>query len=63
MEISMVKMINKITGTEMWVDDERVEEYRAFGHRRTVPTMDELTKEKPTELQKAIRKVASKKKA
>lgn len=28
----MVKFINAITGTEMWVADERVEEYKAAGH-------------------------------
>ena len=28
----MVKFINVITGTEMWVADERVEEYKAAGH-------------------------------
>ena len=29
----MVKMINQMTGTETWVADERVEEYKALGHR------------------------------
>ena len=29
----MVGFINAITGTEMWVADERVEEYKAAGHR------------------------------
>ena len=29
----MVKMINQMTGTEMWVADERVDEYKALGHR------------------------------
>lgn len=29
----MVKLINKYTGTEMWVADERVEEYKAAGHK------------------------------
>lgn len=29
----MEKFINAFTGTEMWVADERVEEYKAAGHR------------------------------
>lgn len=28
----MRKFINKFTGTEMWVADNRVEEYKAAGH-------------------------------
>lgn len=29
--MGMVKFINQITGTEMWVADERVEEYKGLG--------------------------------
>lgn len=29
----MVKFINKLTGGVMWVSEERVEEYKAAGHR------------------------------
>ena len=29
----MVEFINAITGTQMWVADERVEEYKAAGHK------------------------------
>lgn len=29
----MIRFINKITGTEMWVPSERVEEYKAAGHK------------------------------
>ena len=32
----MVKFINKLTGGEMWVADDRVEEYKAAGHRLAV---------------------------
>ena len=28
----MVKMVNTLTGTEMWVDEARVDEYKAAGH-------------------------------
>lgn len=39
----MIKFINKLTGTEMWVADNRVEEYKAAGHK---PAADA---EKPAE--------------
>lgn len=29
----MVKFINKLTGGEMWVAEDRVEEYKAAGHK------------------------------
>ena len=32
----MTKMINAIFGTEMWVADDRVEEYKAAGHKLAV---------------------------
>lgn len=30
----MVKLINWLTGTEMWVAEDRVEEYLAAGHKK-----------------------------
>ena len=29
----MVKFINKLTGGEMWVAEERAEDYKAAGHK------------------------------
>ena len=29
----MIRFINKITGTDMWVPSDRVEEYKAAGHK------------------------------
>ena len=29
----MIKFINRITGTEMWVSEDRAEEYKAAGHK------------------------------
>ena len=29
----MIRFINRITGTEMWVPSDRVEEYKAAGHK------------------------------
>lgn len=34
----MVKLINRDTGTEMWVDESRVAEYRAAGHVPAAPS-------------------------
>lgn len=57
----MIKMINRITGTEMYVDDERVSEYKALGHHTTVPTIEEITrKEKISDFEKEIKRVEKK---
>ncbi len=42
----MVKLINALTGSEMWVAELRLDEYLAAGHKLAV-------REKPTEPQKA----------
>lgn len=31
----MIKMINKLTGTEMLIEDDRLDEYKALGHLET----------------------------
>lgn len=41
----MVKFINRLTGTVMWVADDRVEEYKAAGHK--VAIVEEAPKPKP----------------
>lgn len=43
----MIKLINRVTGTEMWVADDRVEEYKAAGH---VLAVDPDAEKKPTEI-------------
>ena len=45
----MVKFFNKLTGTEMWVADERVDEYKAAGHKPAVVVVEagKPTEEKP----------------
>ena len=40
----MRKFINKFTGTEMWVADSRVEEYKAAGHALAAPSPVKPTK-------------------
>lgn len=42
----MVRFINKYTGTDMWVADDRVEEYKAAGHKLAASDT-EPAKEKP----------------
>ena len=50
----MVKLINAITKTEMWVADERKDEYIAAGH---VPAVDiSESEEKPAEPKKRTTK-------
>ena len=43
----MVRFINKVTGNEMWVADERAEEYRAAGHKPVDAAPDTKNKQKP----------------
>lgn len=40
----MTKMINALTGSVMYVDDSRVVEYKALGHRlaNRIPTLREI---------------------
>ena len=61
----MVKMINRITGTEMYVADDRVSEYAAAGHKAVLLSPKEVhTKIKETPEEKpAIAKRGAKKKA
>lgn len=38
----MVRFINKFTGTEMYVAEDRVEEYKAAGHKLAVIPFDTM---------------------
>ena len=40
----MVKFINRLTGTTMWVHEDRAEEYMAAGHTPAVIPADEKPK-------------------
>lgn len=40
----MVKFRNRLTGSIMWVTDDRVEEYKKLGHK----VVEETISEKPT---------------
>ena len=50
----MIKFINAVTGGEMWVADERAEEYKAAGH---VPA---VSAEKPKTPRKTVKKPVKK---
>ena len=44
----MVEFINRLTGSSMWVADDRVEEYKAAGHKPAASSKrKEPVKEEP----------------
>ena len=46
----MVEFINNLTGGRMWVADDRVEEYKAAGHKlAAVPEANKSTKKQPAD--------------
>ena len=49
----MVKFINRLTGTEMWVAEDRAEEYKAAGHRLAAKSAE---KPKKTPDRKTVKK-------
>ena len=44
----MVKLRNRLTGSIMWVTDDRVEEYKKLGHKVVDETISEKPAKKPT---------------
>lgn len=61
-----IKLINAVTGTEMWVADNRLDEYIAAGHRpaaapEEMPT-EEPVKEEPIKEEPKKKKTVSRKK-
>ena len=48
----MVKFINKLTGGDMWVAEDRVEEYKAAGHKLSASATPEKPAKKPTKEKK-----------
>ena len=53
----MIKLINKVTNTPMWVADDRVEEYKAAGHKLAASPV-----EKPAKVETVTEKKTAKKK-
>lgn len=58
----MVRFINRLTGSVMWVADGRKDEYLAAGHKLAVEPRDEnLTEEEPVKKpEKATKKTTKK---
>lgn len=52
----MIKFINALTGSTMWVADDRVDEYKAAGHK---PAATDQKAEKPAE-KKPVKKAKMK---
>ena len=42
----MIKFINKFTGTDMWVAEDRVEEYKAAGHKLAAENVEKPARKK-----------------
>lgn len=57
----MIKLINALTGVEMWVADERKDEYLRAGHK-LAPTCEKPIEEKPEVVEKKTTKRAPRKK-
>lgn len=53
----MIKLINKLTGGAMWVDESRVDEYLAAGHKKPAA----VTKEPVKVIKEAVKKTRTKK--
>ena len=56
----MIKLINRLTGGEMWVSEERVEEYKAAGYKPAANALPEEPREKPKPKPKAKAKTKTK---
>ncbi len=53
----MVRLVNKLTGSDMWVADDRLNEYLGAGHKPVpVPETAKPTEQKEPEEPKEIRK-------
>lgn len=57
----MIKFINAFTGTEMWVADERQDEYIAAGHRLAADPVSKPTEVVDEEPKKVVKKTTTKK--
>ena len=61
----MVEFVNKVTGGQMWVDDNRVGEYLAAGHKLAVEkespkaAQQKMTETEPKAEPKKVQKKAS----
>lgn len=44
----MIKFINRLTGNEMWVAEDRAEEYKAAGHKLAASDVEPAKPKKQT---------------
>lgn len=59
----MIKLRNRLTGSIMWVSDDRVEEYKKLGHKVVEETISEKPTKKPAkEKAEKLEKLPRKKK-
>ena len=49
----MIKLINNLTGTEMWVAEDRLNEYLAAGHKLAAAPVEEANKSEPKPVKKS----------
>ena len=49
----MIKLINNLTGTEMWVAEDRLNEYLAAGHKLAAAPVEETTNDGPKPAKKS----------
>lgn len=49
---NMIKFINRLTGGEMWVAEDRVEEYKAAGHKLAASPLKGKPASKPKNTKK-----------
>ena len=47
-ESAMIKFINRLTGNEMWVAEDRAEEYKAAGHKLAASDVEPAKPKKQT---------------
>lgn len=52
----MIELVNRVTGTTMWVAENRVAEYLAAGHKLVVKTVKQPAKGKKPQPKKTVRK-------
>lgn len=49
----MIKLINNLTGTEMWISEDRLSEYLAAGHKLAAAPVEETNSDEPKPVKKS----------
>lgn len=53
----MIKMINALTGGDMWVADNRVNEYKAAGHKLAAENAEKPKKAEPEKVEEPAKAI------